>query len=125
MYMDVSYRAVLHVCAGVDGTVAMVDYNTSDISIRVPAGPATSVTVLIALFDDMIDEAKSEFFVLFLESDNARVDLTGRFAALATIRDDEGECGGKPLPCACVRGLVGQPQSHTVGEGLASPSHIQ
>ena len=85
-----------------------------------PAPPPASA-VPITLFDDAIDEAESEFFVLFLESDNARVDLTGRFAALATIRDNEGERGGKPLPCAHVRGIVGQPQSHTVGEGLASP----
>ena len=82
--------------SGVDGEVARVDYNTSTVFFTIPAGPAGQiVSTPVDFFDDNIDEAFEEFFIMFLEGDDPRVDLTRsniRYAARGIIRDNEGIC---------------------------------
>ena len=78
---------------GVDHEISKVDYNTSDIFIHIPATDAltTDIPVQIALVDDTIDEAPLEFFIMILETDDPRVNLTnGRFAARGNIGDNDG-----------------------------------
>ena len=75
-----------------DGLVAKVDYNTSAQFITVPAGTpaAKTIPVPVVVFDDIIDEADVEYFVLLLESNDPRVDLShGRFASRGVIKDNE------------------------------------
>ena len=77
---------------GVDGLVARVDYNTSAIPIVFHAGFARTIPVLIEVFDDEIDEADEEYFVIFLETNDSRVDLShGLSASMCAIRDDESK----------------------------------
>ena len=78
---------------GVDQEIAKVDYNTSDIFIHIPATDAitTHIRKQIALVDDTIDEASMEYFVMMLETDDPRVNLTnGQFAARGNIGDNDG-----------------------------------
>ena len=78
---------------GVDQEIAKVDYDTSDIFIHIPAtnNPTTNILREIALVDDTIDEASLEFFVMMLETDDPRVNLSnGQFAARGDIADNDG-----------------------------------
>ena len=51
----------------------------------------THIHKQIALVDDTIDEASREYFVMMLETDDPRVNLTnGQFAARGSIGDNDG-----------------------------------
>ena len=68
--------------------IGMNDYGT--VSLTFTGGPTTTVLVSVDVIDDVIFEADEEYFILFLETNDTRVDLsTGRFAARGIIRDDE------------------------------------
>ena len=78
---------------GVDKDIAKVDYNTNDFFIHFSATNALSTTLhdFIDLVDDTIDEASVEFFVIIVETDDPRLNLTnGRFASRGYIRDNDG-----------------------------------
>ena len=52
----------------------------------------TTAQTSVQTIQDKIDEANMEFFVMFLETDDPRVNLSlGRFASRGTIRDDDSK----------------------------------
>ena len=68
------------------------DYDSSILWVQFePGGPRTK-QVSIELFEDEVDEADLEYFVLFLETDtdsNMNI-IGGRFAVLCAIEDNDG-----------------------------------
>ena len=50
----------------------------------------TTANIPVQTVQDEIDEANAEYFAMFLETDDSRVDLSGgRFASRGIIRDDD------------------------------------
>lgn len=71
--------------------VAKIDYNLSDEVVVLTPG-MTTAQVSVQTLQDEIYEADEEFFVMFLETDDPRVNLSlGRFASLGIIRDDDSK----------------------------------
>ncbi len=77
-------------------SIGIQDFNNTEITITFPAGRADIRIIDIGIVDDDINEVE-QLFVIFLQVvdalDPARVDLSGRFATLGRIIDDDRKCG--------------------------------
>lgn len=72
--------------------MSRVDFDPSNVTAVIATGTARSINLHVKVFDDHIHEAGEEYFCMFLETDDPRVDLiSGRFASLGIIKDNESK----------------------------------